>query len=151
MDYAAILNDVVAVLYTPKKQVTPADRRAITKLLNAMTDVNTTLLYHFNCRHLPTEMPEACSPIFCIDWIIADAIWGPLRNNQRKRPKNMMKRINSAKKSPMSALRRMSIPPVQARLMVPSVQNSQVAAFITADCQLDARVANSVTTWSSMP
>lgn len=55
MDYAAILNDVVAVLYTPKKQVTPADRRAITKLLNAMTDVNTTLLYHFNCRHLLTE------------------------------------------------------------------------------------------------
>lgn len=55
MDYAAILNDVVAVLYTPKKQVTLADRRAITKLLNAITDVNTTLLYHFNCRHLPTE------------------------------------------------------------------------------------------------
>lgn len=55
MDYAAILNDVVAVLYTPKKQVTPADRRAITKLLNAMTDVNTTLLYHFNCRPLSTE------------------------------------------------------------------------------------------------
>ncbi len=55
MDYAALLNDVVAVLYTPKQQVTPADRRAITKLLNTMTDVNTMLLYHFNCRHLPTE------------------------------------------------------------------------------------------------
>jgi len=55
MDYAAMLNDVVAVLYTPKQQVTLADRRAITKLLNAMTDVNTMLLYHFNCRRLPSE------------------------------------------------------------------------------------------------
>lgn len=54
-NYAALLNDVVAVLYTPKHQVAPADRRAITKLLNAMTDVNTMLLYHFNCRRLPTE------------------------------------------------------------------------------------------------
>lgn len=54
-NYAALLNDVVAVLYTPKQQVALADRRAITKLLNAMTDVNTMLLYHFNCRDLPTE------------------------------------------------------------------------------------------------
>ncbi len=54
-DYAAVLNDVVAVLYAPKQRLSSADRRAITKLLDAMTDVNSMVLYHFNCRRLPTE------------------------------------------------------------------------------------------------
>lgn len=54
-DYAAVLNDVVAVLEAPKQQVTPADRRAITKLLDAMTDVNTMVNYHFNCRRLSAD------------------------------------------------------------------------------------------------
>jgi hypothetical protein len=54
-DYAAVLNDVVAVLEVPRQQVTPADRRAITKLLDAMTDVNTMVNYHFNCRRLSAE------------------------------------------------------------------------------------------------
>ncbi len=54
-DYAAVLNDVVAVLEAPKQQVTPADRRAITKLLGAMTDVNAMMVYHFNCQRLPAE------------------------------------------------------------------------------------------------
>ena len=54
-DYAAVLNDVVAVLEAPKQKVTPADRRAITKLLDAMTDVNTMVNYHFNCRRLSAD------------------------------------------------------------------------------------------------
>ncbi|MGE5470555.1 MAG: hypothetical protein ACM3X0_07160 [Bacteroidota bacterium] len=54
-DYAAVLNDVVAVLYAPKQCLSPADRRAITRLLDAMTDVNSMVMYHFNCRHLPAE------------------------------------------------------------------------------------------------
>ena len=54
-DYAAVLNDVVAVLEAPKQQVTLADRRAITKLLDAMTDVNTMVNYHFNCRRLSAD------------------------------------------------------------------------------------------------
>lgn len=54
-DYAAVLNDVVAVLEAPKQQVTPADRRAITKLLDAMMDVNIMMNYHFNCRRLSAE------------------------------------------------------------------------------------------------
>lgn len=55
MDYAAVLADVVTVLEAPRQQVTPADRRAITKLLDAMTDVNTMVNYHFNCRRLSAE------------------------------------------------------------------------------------------------
>ena len=54
-DYAAVLNDVVDVLEAPKQQVTLADRRAITKLLDAMTDVNTMVNYHFNCRRLSAD------------------------------------------------------------------------------------------------
>ncbi|MCP5239112.1 MAG: hypothetical protein H6949_04755 [Zoogloeaceae bacterium] len=54
-DYAAVLNDVVTVLYAPRQRLSSADRRAITRLLDAMTDVNTMVLYHFNCRRLPTE------------------------------------------------------------------------------------------------
>ena len=37
-----------------KGNLSSADRRAITRLLDAMTDVN-LVLYHFNCRRLPTE------------------------------------------------------------------------------------------------
>ena len=37
--YAAALTDVLALLDAPSQQVTPADRRAITNLLKAMTDV----------------------------------------------------------------------------------------------------------------
>lgn len=51
-DYAAVLADLLTVLEVPKQQVTPADRRAITKLLDAMTDVNAMVNYHFNCRRL---------------------------------------------------------------------------------------------------
>lgn len=54
-DYAAVLKDVVAVLYVPKQRLSSADRRAITRLLDAMTDLNAMVLYHFNCRRLPTE------------------------------------------------------------------------------------------------
>lgn len=54
-DYAAVLADVVTVLEVPRQQVTPADRRAITKLLDAMTDVNAMVNYHFNCRRLSAE------------------------------------------------------------------------------------------------
>lgn len=54
-DYAAVLNDVVAVLEAPRQQVTRADRRAITKLLDAMTDVNAMMVYHFNCRRLSAD------------------------------------------------------------------------------------------------
>lgn len=54
-DYAAVLADVVTVLEAPRQQVTPADRRAITKLLDTMTDVNAMVNYHFNCRRLSAE------------------------------------------------------------------------------------------------
>ena len=47
--YAAALTDVLALLDAPQ-QVTPADRRAITNLLRAMTDVGALGNYHLNCR-----------------------------------------------------------------------------------------------------
>ena len=48
--YAAALTDVLALLEAPSQQVTPADRRAITNLLRAMTDVGALGNYHLNCR-----------------------------------------------------------------------------------------------------
>jgi hypothetical protein len=49
--YAAVLTDVLALLDAPtSQQVTPADRRAITHLLRAMTDVGALGNYHLNCR-----------------------------------------------------------------------------------------------------
>jgi len=47
--YAATLTDVLALLDAPQ-QVTPADRRAITNLLRAMTDVGALGNYQLNCR-----------------------------------------------------------------------------------------------------
>lgn len=47
--YAAALTDVLALLDAPQ-QVTPADRRAITNLLRAMTDVGALGNYQLNCR-----------------------------------------------------------------------------------------------------
>ena len=95
--------------------------------------------------------PDACSPIRANDWMIELAKAGPLRSSQRKKPKNRMKRMNSAKNSPMSALRSAMKPNVKTSEIVPSVQNRNIAAFITTVCQDVARVANSVTTWSSIP
>ena len=54
-DYAAVLNDVVTILYAPRQRLSSADRRAITRLLDAMTDVNTMVNYHFNCRRLSAD------------------------------------------------------------------------------------------------
>lgn len=54
-NYVSMLNDIVTVLEAPRQQVTPADRRAITKLLDAMTDVNIMMNYHFNCRRLSAD------------------------------------------------------------------------------------------------
>ena len=45
--YAAALTDVLALLDAPQ-QVTPADRRAITNLLRAMTDVGALGNYQLN-------------------------------------------------------------------------------------------------------
>jgi hypothetical protein len=56
--YAAALNDVLALLADPKQQVTPADRRAITNLLSAMTDVGTLGNYHFNCRRRSADQAD---------------------------------------------------------------------------------------------
>ena len=96
-------------------------------------------------------LPEARSPNWRNDRMIASANWGPLRDNQSMNPKNRTNRMNSAKNSPMSALRRAMKPKVHTRLIVPSVQNNQVAALMTTVCHADARVANSETTWSSTP
>ena len=95
--------------------------------------------------------PDACSPSRTSDWMIELAKAGPLRNSQRKKPKNRMKRMNSAKNSPMSALRNAMNPNVQTSEIVPSVQNRNIAAFITAVCQVEDREANSVTTWLRTP
>lgn len=54
-EYAKVLRDVVAVLDSPRHQVTSADRREVTKLLNTITDVSTLVIYHFNCRRLSAE------------------------------------------------------------------------------------------------
>jgi hypothetical protein len=48
--YAAALTDMLALMDAPSQQVTPADRRAITNLLRAMTDVGGLGNYHLNCR-----------------------------------------------------------------------------------------------------
>ena len=95
--------------------------------------------------------PDACSPIRARDWMIELAKVGPLRSSQRKKPKNRMNLMNSAKNSPMSALRNAIKPNVKTSEIVPNVQNSHIAAFITTVCQAEARVANSVATWSSIP
>lgn len=92
------------------------------------------------------EKPDAFSPILDNDWMIDVAKFGPLRRSQRKKPKKRMNLINSAKNSPMSALRSAMKLNVTAIEIVPSVQKRNMAAFITTACQATARVANSVTT-----
>lgn len=66
-DYAVMLNEVVTVLETPRRQVTPADRRAITKLLYAMTDVNAMMVYHLNRQRLPAgNLAELRAKVACL-------------------------------------------------------------------------------------
>jgi hypothetical protein len=48
--YAAALTDVLDLMEAPSQQVTPADRRAITNLLRAMTDVGALGNFQLNCR-----------------------------------------------------------------------------------------------------
>lgn len=55
-DYAAILSDVVELLQTPRSRMSLAQRQELTALLNAITDVSTMMLYHFNCQHASPEM-----------------------------------------------------------------------------------------------
>ena len=54
-DYAAVLNDVVTVLYAPRQRLSSADRRAITRLLDAMTDVTPWCFITSTAGVSPTE------------------------------------------------------------------------------------------------
>lgn len=53
--YAGVLNDVATVMELPKKNLAPADRKAIVQLLDTMTDLSSLMFYHFSCRKLPGE------------------------------------------------------------------------------------------------
>ncbi|MNQ78755.1 hypothetical protein D3C85_936760 [compost metagenome] len=71
---------------------------------------------------------EAVPPSFFSESIMDDANAGPFMSSHQKKPVMMVKRTNSAKKSPMSALRSAIIPNVQTMEIVARVQNKRVAA-----------------------
>ena len=58
------------------------------------------------------------------------ANFGPFFNSQQKKPVVMVKRANSAKNLPKSALRSAIMPKVQTIEITTSVQNSQLAASV---------------------
>ena len=55
---------------------------------------------------------------------------GPFWSSHQKNPVNTVKRINSAKNSPISALRKAIIPNVHTMLIMANVQNNHVACVV---------------------
>lgn len=53
--YVGVLNDVATVMELPKKNLAAADRQAILKLLDTMTDLSSLMIYHFGCKKLPPK------------------------------------------------------------------------------------------------
>src|SRR5690554_4984736 len=75
----------------------------------------------------PVALPATCRKLLKIE--VANA--GALISSHQKKPTKMVKRTNSAKNSPMSALRRAIIPNVHTIEITTNVQNNQVAASVT--------------------
>lgn len=55
MDYVSVLSDVMGILRTPRRKLKLADRRAISNLLVAMTDINAMAIYHLDCQQLSED------------------------------------------------------------------------------------------------
>src|SRR5690625_4208824 len=72
--------------------------------------------------------PAASAPIVRNELIISIAKFGPLMSSHQKKPVKIVNRTNSAKNSPMSALRKAIMPNVQTIEITTSVQNKRDAA-----------------------
>lgn len=86
--------------------------------------------------------PPADAPSWESDCMIDTAKLGPLMSSHQKKPVKIVNRTNSAKNSPMSALRKAIMPNVQTIEITTSVQNSQEAALVMTDCQPVAALWN---------
>ncbi|TWI62550.1 hypothetical protein IP91_04071 [Pseudoduganella lurida] len=79
-------------------------------------------------RPAPAAPAFAASlPMARIELMMPTANRGPLSSSHQKKPTNIVKRMNSAKNSDVSALRSAIIPKVQTMLINARVQNSHVA------------------------
>ena len=92
--------------------------------------------------------PEACAPIIRSEVMMSVANRGPFISSHQKKPVNMVNLMNSAKNSPMSALRKAIKPNVQTMLMSTRSQNSQVALVVMRLPQVLATVAYRFSTLS---
>ena len=75
----------------------------------------------------PRPSPDASEPIVLNELIISIAKLGPFISSHQKNPVNTVNLTNSAKNSPMSALRKAIMPNVQTIEITTNVQNNQVA------------------------
>ena len=80
-----------------------------------------------------------------------DAKLGPLVSSHQKKPVKIVNFTNSAKNSPMSALRKAIMPNVQTMLITVSVQNSQEAAVVMTPAHPDAAAEYRFRTLSNTP
>src|SRR5574337_735069 len=77
--------------------------------------------------------PVALLPTWRSPSMMLLAKLGPLVSSHQKKPVKIVNLTNSAKNSPMSALRKAIMPKVQTIEITTRVQNSQVAALVIAD------------------
>ena len=87
-----------------------------------------------------SRSPLASVPICLSEAIIEVAKAGPLTSSHQKKPIKTVKRINSAKNSPISARRNAIRPKVQTMLIMASSQNSQDARSVITLAQAVAAV-----------
>src|SRR5574338_527127 len=95
--------------------------------------------------------PVALLPTWRSPSMMLLAKLGPLVSSHQKKPVKIVNLTNSAKNSPMSALRKAIMPKVQTIEITTRVQNSQVAALVIADAHALAAVEYRASTESSKP
>src|SRR5690554_5396083 len=76
----------------------------------------------------PLDSPDASLASVRNELMMSIAKLGPLMSSHQKKPVKIVNRTNSAKNSPMSALRKAIMPNVQTIEITTSVQNKRDAA-----------------------
>lgn len=89
-----------------------------------------------------TTMDRLIAAIVLNELTISIAKLGPLMSSHQKKPVNIVKRTNSAKNSPMSALRKAIMPNVQTIEITTRVQNNQDAYCVIVPAQVELAVKN---------
>src|SRR5690606_32555727 len=90
----------------------------------------------------PLDSPDASLASVRNELMMSIAKLGPLMSSHQKKPVKIVKRTNSAKNSPMSALRKAIMPNVQTIEITTSVQNSQDAYCVIVPAQVELAVKN---------